>query len=76
LANEFVNYILDKEAQTVLAEYFFEGPFNKTVKLKPEIAKNVPYGEEQIKKLYNPDWGLVGSVRPQWTERWNKDIED
>jgi hypothetical protein len=46
------------------------------VKLKPEIAKNVPYGEEQIKKLYNPDWGLVGSVRPQWTERWNKDIED
>ncbi len=76
LANEFINYILGKEAQTVLAEHFKAGPYNKTVKLKPEVAQKVPFGTEQIGKLYKADWDTINKVRPQWTERWNKEIEN
>jgi putative spermidine/putrescine transport system substrate-binding protein len=75
IANEFINYMLGKEAQIILTENFKTGPYNKTVKLKPETAKKVPYGEEQIGKLYKADWEAINKVRPEWTERWNKEIE-
>jgi len=76
IANELINDMLGKEAQTVWAEHFKTGPYNKTVELKPEIAKKVPYGKEQIGKLYKADWQTINKVRPEWTERWNKEIEN
>jgi putative spermidine/putrescine transport system substrate-binding protein len=76
IANELINYMLGQEAQSVITEHFKTGPYNKTVKLRPEIAQKVPYGAEQIGKLYKADWEAINKVRPQWTERWNKEIEN
>lgn len=75
LANEFVNYMLGEEAQQVWAEHFKFGPYNRNVKLKPEIAARVPYGPEQIGTLIKIDWETVNRERARWTERWNKEIE-
>jgi putative spermidine/putrescine transport system substrate-binding protein len=75
LANEFINAMLGPEAQEVWAEHFKFGPYNKTVKLKPEIAKKVPYGPAQIGKLIKLDWDTINQMRREWTERWNKEIE-
>ncbi len=75
LANEFINYMLDHEAQQVWAEHFKFGPYNKNVRLKPELAAKVPYGPAQIAKLIKIDWDTVNAVRREWTERWNKEIE-
>lgn len=75
LANEFINAMLADEAQQVWAESFKFGPYNKTVKLKPDIAAKVPYGLEQIGKLIKIDWDTANAKRPEWTERWNKEIE-
>ncbi len=75
LANEFINAMLGPEAQEVWAEHFKFGPYNKTVKLKPEIAKKVPYGPAQIGKLMKVDWDTINQMRREWTERWNKEIE-
>lgn len=76
LANEFINAMLDQEAQQVWAEGFKFGPYNKMVKLPPALAAKVPYGTEQIGKLMKVDWETINAVRPQWTERWNKEIEN
>ena len=75
LANEFINYMLDHEAQQVWADSFKFGPYNKTVKLAPAIAGKVPYGLEQIGKLIKIDWDTANVMRREWTERWNKEIE-
>jgi putative spermidine/putrescine transport system substrate-binding protein len=75
LANEFINAMLGPEAQEVWAEHFKFGPYNKTVKLKPEIAKKAPYGPAQIGKLIKVDWDTINQMRREWTERWNKEIE-
>src|SRR5204862_536814 len=38
LANEFINAMLDQDAQQVWADGFKFGPYNKNVKLPPELA--------------------------------------
>jgi putative spermidine/putrescine transport system substrate-binding protein len=76
LANEFINAMLDQDAQQVWADGFKFGPYNKNVKLPPDLAAKVPYGPEKIAKLIKVDWETINAVRPQWTERWNKEIEN
>jgi putative spermidine/putrescine transport system substrate-binding protein len=76
LANEFINAMLDQDAQLVWADGFKFGPYNKNVKLPPDLAAKVPYGPEKVAKLIKIDWETVNAVRPQWTERWNKEIEN
>jgi putative spermidine/putrescine transport system substrate-binding protein len=76
LANEFINAMLDQDAQQVWADGFKFGPYNKNVKLPPDLAAKVPYGPEKVAKLIKVDWETINAVRPQWTERWNKEIEN
>jgi len=76
LANEFINAMLEQDAQQVWADGFKFGPYNKHVKLPPDLAAKVPYGPEKVGKLIKIDWEAANAARPQWTERWNKEIED
>lgn len=76
LANEFINAMLEQDAQQVWAESFKFGPYNKNVKLQLELAAKVPYGPEKVAKLIKIDWETANAARPQWTERWNKEIEN
>jgi len=75
LAQEFVNFMLEEKSQEVWARTFMLGPMNKATKLPPDVAKRVPYGAEQIGKLVTVDWGYINQTRPDWTERWSKEIE-
>jgi putative spermidine/putrescine transport system substrate-binding protein len=75
LAQEFINFMLDEKAQEVWSKGFMLGPMNKNVKLSPEVSKRVPYGLEQMNKLIKVDWAYINQVRPDWTERWSKEVE-
>ncbi|MEK5427732.1 ABC transporter substrate-binding protein [Cytobacillus sp. FSL R7-0680] len=75
LAQKFVNFVLDEEAQQLFAAELFDGPANKEVELDEEVASKVVYGEEEIAKLIKVDWEVVNSKRAEWTERANKEIE-
>ncbi|WP_026583602.1 ABC transporter substrate-binding protein [Bacillus sp. J33] len=75
LAQEFVNFILDEEAQILFANSLFDGPVNKNVKLEGNIADKVVYGEDEIEKLIKVNWEVVNAKRAEWTERANKEIE-
>lgn len=75
LSQQFVQYLLTPEVQTVLAETQAWGPMNSTTKLPPAVAAKVPYGPEQIGKLVKTDWTVVNEKRAQWTNQWNRQVE-
>ena len=74
LAVKFINFWISTEAQTEEAQALNDGPTNKEVKLSPDVAKNVTYGEEAMKGIKTLDWDYLLTVRDQWVDRWNKEI--
>lgn len=75
LSQQFIQYLLTPEVQTLQAQASGLGPVNRTVKLAPEIAARVPYGPEQVAKLIGIDWATINQHRQEWTERWNRTVE-
>ena len=75
LAYKFLNLLLSKQQQQNNAEFIGIGPVNKTAQLAPDVAARVTYGEEAISRLYSANWDVIAEKRPEWTERWNKEIE-
>jgi putative spermidine/putrescine transport system substrate-binding protein len=65
---------LDAAPQAGWAKIIGAGPANRTVKLDPDVAGRVPYGEEQIKKLVMLDWSTILKNQSAWTERWRREI--
>lgn len=75
LADAFLNYLVGKEAQQIVGEKIGFGPVNGKVVLPPEQAANVTYGAEAAGKLVQLDWAVINEKRPEWTDRWNREIE-
>jgi putative spermidine/putrescine transport system substrate-binding protein len=75
LAQKFLQFTLTPEVQAVFAKEQGFGPVNKNTKLEPEVAKQVPYGPEQVAKLVAVDWDLINKEREAWTKRWQREIE-
>ena len=73
LAQKYIGTLLSPEGQLCFAQTQFAGPSNKTVKLPPDLAKLVPYGEI-IQHMYFPDTDLVAKKFPEWSERWGREI--
>jgi len=74
IAEKYIDMVLQPEPQTAWAQIIGAGPANKTVQLDPALAKTVPYGEEQIKKLVKLDWGMILKNQDGWIERWQREI--
>src|SRR5262247_78592 len=63
LAQKYVGTLLSPEGQLCFAQSQFAGPTNKTVKLPPDLAKLVPYGD-LVQRMYFPDTDLVAKKFP------------
>jgi len=74
LAWKLVDAYLSPEVQTAFATELFFSPTNKTVKLPPEVARKIISGPADVDKLVLFDWAKIARQRPQWTERWNKEL--
>lgn len=72
LGAEFINAILDLETQAMLAKKLSNGPVVQEVPLPPETLARMPYGEGKETLLFASDWDFINTIRPEWTERWNK----
>lgn len=70
----FVQHLVSPQVQQWLATEGW-GPTNSKTKLEGELARNVPYGPDFIKKLVRVDWDVVNQKRAEWTNRWNRTIE-
>jgi spermidine/putrescine-binding protein len=73
LAQKYIATLLAPEGQLCFAQSQFAGPTNRTVKLPPELAKLVPYGDF-VQHMYFPDTDLVAKKFPEWSERWGREI--
>ena len=70
-----MNFILSEEMQMVLVRESRVGPVNAKVKLTPELAEGITYGDAAIGKLVKPDWAAINKQRAAWTDRWNREVE-
>jgi len=73
LALAFIDVLLSAEGQKCFAEKKYAGPVNTKVELSEKVQAVVPFGES-YERLWYPDSGAIASMRPGWTERWQKEI--
>ena len=74
LAWKLVDAYISPEVQLAFATELFWSPTNRTVKLPPDVAKKVISGPAEVEKLLLFDWNHIAKQRPQWTERWNREM--
>jgi putative spermidine/putrescine transport system substrate-binding protein len=74
LAWKLIDAYLSPEVQLAFATQLFFSPTNKTVKVPPDVATKIINGPADVDKLVLFDWGYVAKQRPQWTEKWNKEM--
>ena len=73
LAMQYIDVVLSKEGQRCFAERKYAGPVNTKVSLSDKVKALVPFGES-YKKLWYPDTDAVAQKRPDWTRRWQREI--
>ena len=71
-ALKYVNFVLSDAAQASNAQHTYLAPVNREVKLAPAVAAKLPV--EDLPRLKPADWDFVSTVRPQWTQRWAREI--
>jgi putative spermidine/putrescine transport system substrate-binding protein len=71
-AQRYINFVLSEAAQLANARYTYLGPTNSQVTLPPELAHKIPAAD--LAKLKPADWNYVTTVRPQWTQRWAREV--
>ncbi|MEI3854857.1 MULTISPECIES: ABC transporter substrate-binding protein [unclassified Ensifer] len=74
LALQFMDFWLSTEIQTALAEKLVDSPANKDVKVSPEIAENLTYGEETVKNLKLIPSAVALDNREAWLSEWNAQV--
>jgi putative spermidine/putrescine transport system substrate-binding protein len=74
LALKFIDFSLRPEAQVGWASALRYSPTNRMTKLPADLAKEVFYGEEAVKKLIKFDGMKINTDRPKWTEAWNQTV--
>ncbi|MDP9651018.1 ABC transporter substrate-binding protein [Paraburkholderia caledonica] len=73
-ASQFINYVLSPQIQTFLAKEVASGPVN--IKVDPNIPQLgvAPVGKRAQRAVIF-DWAAINAARPQWNQRWNREVE-
>ena len=74
LAHAYVNTALGKKAQSAVVEEVYWGPTNKTAEVSPKARERAVIGEDAVKKLINPEWDHLATVRAEWTDWWDRNM--
>lgn len=76
LALAYLNQGLAPESQTLLATPpFFFGPTVQGIKVETQLRGVVPAAPEDLARLVQIDWTKINPVRPEWINRWNREIK-
>ncbi|WP_233137918.1 ABC transporter substrate-binding protein [Agrobacterium vaccinii] len=74
-AQEFVQFLLSPEIQTIIGQREGWGPVNSKAKLTPEETVGMVYGEKMVASMVVVDYGVINPKRQEWTNRWNREVE-
>jgi len=76
LALAYINQGLSAQSQTLLATPpFFFGPTVQGIKVEPQLRGVVPAAPEDLARLVKVDWSQINPQRPEWINRWNREIK-
>ncbi|MGF9692537.1 ABC transporter substrate-binding protein [Rhizobium sp. 0TCS1.26] len=71
---KLIDYLVSSDVQKQFAINSKLGPVNTKVELTEAEAKGVIY-KDAAKSLVALDWSVLNKMRPEWTRRWNQEIE-
>jgi putative spermidine/putrescine transport system substrate-binding protein len=74
VANAAINFMLDPKIQAEISKELRWAPAVTSAPLEPDVAADVPNSPEEIQGLLALDSDAINAGRPQWTERWNREI--
>ena len=74
MSQKLISYLASADVQKILAEEKNWGPTNRNIKLEPELASKLPYGEA-IENLNVIDWNTVNENSALWNKRWTREVE-
>jgi putative spermidine/putrescine transport system substrate-binding protein len=74
LALQFMDFWLSTEIQTALAQKLVDSPANREVRVAPDIAENLTYGEDTVKALKLIPSAVALANREKWLARWNDKV--
>lgn len=69
-----INHLIGEKVQKMYAINSKLGPVTTKVELTDEEAEGVIYGDA-VDSLLAVDWATLNEHRPEWTDRWNREIE-
>ena len=72
LAHTFIDFLLSYEVQLAQAMDLVDSPVHRDVRLPPEIASRLTYGEDLINSLFFYNESEVARNRADWLRRWNE----
>ena len=75
LAYQYINWRISQELQTVTSKTLNEGPVNKLVELTEEEAANMTYGAV-AERARSIDYSVVNPLMKEWTDKWNRTINN
>jgi putative spermidine/putrescine transport system substrate-binding protein len=73
LAEAFISEMMGAQYQSANAKINNQSPTNNTVKISPELAPKLVYGENLKKTRYFDDI-YIANHRDEWTERFNIEV--
>jgi putative spermidine/putrescine transport system substrate-binding protein len=75
LAYRYINFVLDAETQALIAKYTYLAPVVKGAPVDAAMVKaHLLPAAEDLDKLIDLDWPVVNKNRPDWTDRWRREI--
>ena len=72
LAYLYIDHLLSYDVQMAEAMDLVDSPARTDIKLPPEVAVNLTYGDELISQLHFFDHKKMADVQEEWIARWNK----
>ena len=73
-AQALIRYLLQPEAQLLMAEKLAHMPVNKTVQVPEGASRFMPTGENAA-HLVALDWKTINANRAAWDRRWTREVE-
>lgn len=74
-AQQLAAFLLSAEAQEAALKYGAQIPSNTKVKAPAETAEVMEKFQGYMKTAVTVDWDAINEKRPEWNQRWNKEIE-
>ncbi|MFC4350247.1 ABC transporter substrate-binding protein [Fodinicurvata halophila] len=73
LALQYMDVLFSKEGQECFAENMYAAPVRMDVDLSEKVQAVLPSSED-YEKLWYPDTDVTSELRPEWTQRWQREI--